>query len=303
MPVTVDSVRTVSAKAAPFNRPLAHAIGLSETVVYGTLVAKWHYYSERGMLDEEGWFFSTVPDLEESTSLTERQQKRCIDNLVKLGLVKCEQRGMPARRSFFIVDDIVLLVNILSDALAQYIKGKDIKITEQLAAQIVEEKKLETETLDDIFYGTGTPKPAAEIKSSLPAPPVKSEKKKEIPDIPVPQPSTPAKVTEQEEISKPAEPIFKAIEPAPVAKEDTVPQEVKEKPVPVSDLSPKEKPQDTTEVKNSPTIQMHRSEITEIIGEEYSNDEIMDFIVFAVQHREWLDEWEQSVANELEADM
>lgn len=45
-----------------FNRPLAHAIGLSETIIYGALVAKWYYYSEREMLDDDSWFYSTVPD-------------------------------------------------------------------------------------------------------------------------------------------------------------------------------------------------------------------------------------------------
>lgn len=29
------------------NRPLAHAIGIMETITYGALVAKWYYYSER----------------------------------------------------------------------------------------------------------------------------------------------------------------------------------------------------------------------------------------------------------------
>ena len=60
------------------NRPLAHAIGLNEAVVYGALVAKYYWYSDRGMLDD-GWFYSTAPDLQESTALTEKQQKRCVD--------------------------------------------------------------------------------------------------------------------------------------------------------------------------------------------------------------------------------
>ena len=95
------------------NRPLAHAVGLNEAVIYGTLVSKYYYYSERGMLDN-GWFYSTAPDLQESTALSEKQQKRCIDNLVKTGLIKCELRGMPAKRSFYIVEDLDLLQSLLS---------------------------------------------------------------------------------------------------------------------------------------------------------------------------------------------
>jgi hypothetical protein len=96
-----------------FNRPLAHAIGLMETVVYGALIAKWNYYRDRGMLDKDGWFYSTIADLEESTSLSDKQQKRCTTALEKLGMIKCRQRGMPAKRSFYIIDDVVLLAKLL----------------------------------------------------------------------------------------------------------------------------------------------------------------------------------------------
>ena len=77
------------------NRPLAHAVGLMETVVYSALIAKWQYYSDRGKLDPDGWFYSTIADLEESTSLSDKQQKRCITVLEKRGLIKCSPRGMP----------------------------------------------------------------------------------------------------------------------------------------------------------------------------------------------------------------
>ncbi len=95
------------------NRPLAHAIGIMETITYGALVARWYYYSERDMLDEDGWFYSTVPDLEESTALSEYQQKRCINSLIKLGLLKSKSKGMPAKRSFYIIDDVQLLEKYL----------------------------------------------------------------------------------------------------------------------------------------------------------------------------------------------
>lgn len=97
------------------NRPLAHALGLSEAIVYAALLSKCYYYAQHDMLDEEGWFYSTVPDLCESTSLNEKPQKRCVDNLVKAGLIKCRTKGMPARRYFYIVNDVKLLEGILSE--------------------------------------------------------------------------------------------------------------------------------------------------------------------------------------------
>lgn len=96
------------------NRPLAHALGLNEAVVYGALISKFYYYSEREMLDD-GWFYSTAPDLQESTALSEKQQKRCVDNLVKVGLIRCELRGMPAKRSFYIIDDITIIQALIAE--------------------------------------------------------------------------------------------------------------------------------------------------------------------------------------------
>ncbi len=97
------------------NRPLAHALGLNEAVVYGALISKYYYYSERGLVGNGGWFYSTAPDLQESTALSEKQQKRAIDNLINAGLIRSELRGMPAKRSFYIVEDIALLQKIISD--------------------------------------------------------------------------------------------------------------------------------------------------------------------------------------------
>ncbi len=95
------------------NRALAHAVGLNEAVLYAAIISKYYRYEQTGKLND-GWFYSTVPDLEESTALTEKQQKRAITNLANAGLIKCELRGMPAKRSFFVIEDVELLRQILS---------------------------------------------------------------------------------------------------------------------------------------------------------------------------------------------
>lgn len=81
------------------NRFLAHAVGSAEAVIYSALLAKSAYYKEHGMTSD-GWFFSTAADLEESTSFSEKQQRRAIDKLIQAGLIHCERRGMPAKRYF-----------------------------------------------------------------------------------------------------------------------------------------------------------------------------------------------------------
>ncbi len=133
-----------------FNRPLAHAIGLCETILYGALVAKWYYYSERDMLDEDGWFYSTVPDLQESTSLSEKQQKRCIKTLIDLELIKCETRGMPARRSFYLIDDYEKIVDLIErgKVISEEIKPAAYE-KNQLKVLAREERKTNVESVEN----------------------------------------------------------------------------------------------------------------------------------------------------------
>ena len=100
------------------NRPLAHAIGMSEAIVYAALIAKHSYYSANGKLTDDGWFFSTVTDLQESTTFGVKAQKSAIRNLTDRGLIQCEIRGMPAKRYFKICDDEVLLIKALSEGVA-----------------------------------------------------------------------------------------------------------------------------------------------------------------------------------------
>ena len=88
------------------NRHLAHALGVNAAIVYGALLGKYLYYLQHDMLKEGGWFYSTIADLQESTSLTRRQQERGIDTLVREGLVETCVKGLPARRYFRIIEHI-----------------------------------------------------------------------------------------------------------------------------------------------------------------------------------------------------
>lgn len=144
------------------NRPLAHAVGLNEAIIYGSLISKFYYYSERGMLDD-GWFYSTAPDLAESTALSEKQQKRAIDNLVGAGLIRSELRGMPAKRSFYIVEDIRVLQDLIADGEAKMNAIKPAAAERYERKRPTSEPKPETqELLEFLSAGFGTAMPENE---------------------------------------------------------------------------------------------------------------------------------------------
>ena len=102
-----------------YNRPIAHALGLGAAVVYAALINKQVYYEQHNMLDEEGFFYSTVSDLQESTSMGKCQQSNAIKVLTDAGLVEVCRRGMPAKRYFRVRDDVELLDKFLK-------QGKEI---------------------------------------------------------------------------------------------------------------------------------------------------------------------------------
>lgn len=101
------------------NRPLAHALGTNEAIIYSALIAKQTYYEQHNMLDENGCFYSTISDMQESTGLTRYQQGGAIKNLIKVNLIECCKKGIPARRFFKVNDNVDLLRTLLQ-------KGEEI---------------------------------------------------------------------------------------------------------------------------------------------------------------------------------
>lgn len=92
-----------------YNRPIAHALGLGAAVVYAALISKQVYYEQHNMLLDDGWFYSTVADLHESTAMAKCKQASAIKLLTDAGLIECCKRGMPARRYFRVCDNVELL--------------------------------------------------------------------------------------------------------------------------------------------------------------------------------------------------
>lgn len=90
------------------NKHLARTLGLDEAVIFGELCSKYDYREKRGELDEGGYFYCTVEDLEEATTFGERRQRRAINSLVKIGLIEQVTKGLPRKRFFRIDENAVL---------------------------------------------------------------------------------------------------------------------------------------------------------------------------------------------------
>ena len=86
------------------NRYLAHSMGMAETIIYSALISKYTYYRDNGKASD-GWFYSTIEDLQESTTYGRKIQTSAINKLVGYGLLESKLMGMPAKRYFRLISD------------------------------------------------------------------------------------------------------------------------------------------------------------------------------------------------------
>lgn len=97
------------------NRSLIKELGLKETIILGELASEYNYYKKNNALDEKGYFYSTIENIEESTSLSSYEQKKCLDNLTKRNIVDVVLKGIPAKRHIKI--NFYQLVNLFANNL------------------------------------------------------------------------------------------------------------------------------------------------------------------------------------------
>ncbi len=98
------------------NKRLAQAIGLNEAVIFSELVSRYLYFLDRDKLTPDGYFFNTVEDLQEGTTIKEWEQRKCIKKLVELGLIKIKIMGVPAKRHFKLPENSAdILISLLEE--------------------------------------------------------------------------------------------------------------------------------------------------------------------------------------------
>ena len=110
------------------NKQLAKVIGLKETVLLADLISKEEYFIASGMTD--GWFFNTEANIEDDTTLTPFQQRKCLKSLRKYGIIETKRRGVPAKQYFKINEQLVIkfLNNLSSSKSTTINKNKVITI-------------------------------------------------------------------------------------------------------------------------------------------------------------------------------
>ena len=108
------------------NKKLSKEIGLLAVVLLADLISKESYFLENQKL-EDGWFFNTAKNIQEDTTLTSHQQRKCIKILKNLGIIETKVVGIPAKQHFKIIES--KLLNHLNSSYDDYLQ-LDVKKTQ-----------------------------------------------------------------------------------------------------------------------------------------------------------------------------
>lgn len=95
------------------NKKLMNKIGLHESILYSELISRYLYFKNKNKLTVDGFFFNTVEDLKEGTTLSKSQQLKAIKSLQNLSLIECKLKGVPAVRHFKPNLDIKIILSLL----------------------------------------------------------------------------------------------------------------------------------------------------------------------------------------------
>ncbi|WP_373076282.1 hypothetical protein [Fusobacterium mortiferum] len=77
------------------NKHLVKTLGI-ETAFFLTALVE----ADENLADKNGWFYQTIPQIEKMTGLTKHKQTNCINELLILGILLQENKGMPMKRYF-----------------------------------------------------------------------------------------------------------------------------------------------------------------------------------------------------------
>ena len=91
------------------NKDLIKELGLEEAILLGELASEYDYWNNKNEI-EDGYFYSTIENIEEKTTLTAYKQRKCLENLKNKGIIDIQIRGIPAKRYIKINEEQVFQI-------------------------------------------------------------------------------------------------------------------------------------------------------------------------------------------------
>lgn len=89
------------------NKILAQKFGVDCALLLGELASEFEYWEKEGKV-EDGFFFSTIENVMENTTLSDKKQRNALNILRDAGIVEVKLKGLPAKRYIKIKEEQLL---------------------------------------------------------------------------------------------------------------------------------------------------------------------------------------------------
>ena len=135
------------------NKTLAKKIGIIPAVVLAELISEQRYWTIRKELTSDGYFFSTISNLEENCGIKRSQQDTAIQVLIEKNLISYQVKKYPRRR-FFKINNKKLTRGFLETIASQW-KRLNIETVEETRKEAEKEYKKSKKTNTLSNFNTG----------------------------------------------------------------------------------------------------------------------------------------------------
>ena len=81
-------------------RPFVRKFGLKTALLLSELYSEYTYWKERDLLEQGGWFYSTIENMAHNSGLSKSQQLQACKDLQEYGIIKVKYHGLPKKRYF-----------------------------------------------------------------------------------------------------------------------------------------------------------------------------------------------------------
>ena len=127
------------------NRSIASVVGLEAAVILGELVSEYLYWKDRDGLTD-GYFFSTVENLEQKTFLSAHSQRQALEKLKEYGMVDVVKQGMPAKRYIKIFESKI--EEVVNDKSLKILTTSDENFEEQVVKNFDSKKNIDKKNIE-----------------------------------------------------------------------------------------------------------------------------------------------------------
>lgn len=87
------------------NKAVMKTFGIATALVLGELCAEYNYWEANNSLEDDDFFYSTLKNLEDETTIKRNMQQKVFDLLTKHQVIEVKRKNMPARRYVKINED------------------------------------------------------------------------------------------------------------------------------------------------------------------------------------------------------